>query len=110
MSPADPGSFRAFMDEHLFSRVNLAPEHIGFLRGDAADEAAECARYEAAIDLAGGIDLLVLGLGANGHIGFNEPGPALRALTHAATAASVDARRQRRMASAATRPGCPRGR
>lgn len=83
VSPQTPGSFRAFMDEHLFSRVNLAPEHIGFLRGDAADEAAECARYEAAIDLAGGIDLLVLGLGANGHIGFNEPGPALRALTHA---------------------------
>ncbi len=81
--PEQPGSFRAFMDEHLFSRVNLAPAHIGFLRGDTGDEAAECARYEAAIDRAGGIDLLVLGIGANGHIGFNEPGAALHALTHA---------------------------
>ncbi len=79
----DPGSFRAFMDEHLFWRVNLPPAHIGFLHGDAADEAGECACYERAIDEAGGLDLLVLGLGANGHIGFNEPGPELRAGTHA---------------------------
>lgn len=83
LSPRDPGSFRAFMDEHLFSRVNLAPAHIGFLQGDVTDEAGECVRYERAIRAAGGIDLLVLGLGANGHIGFNEPGPGLHADTHA---------------------------
>ncbi len=81
--PRDPGSFRAFMDEHLFVRVNLPPAQIGFLRGDVVDEAGECARYERAIRAAGGLDLLVLGLGANGHIGFNEPGPELRAGTHA---------------------------
>lgn len=82
--PGDAGSFRTFMDAHLFSRVNLSPARIGFLRGDTGDDAAECARYEAAIDQAGGIDLLVLGLGTNGHIGFNEPAPALVALTHSA--------------------------
>ena len=82
LPPRHPGSFRTFMDEHLFSRVNLPAAHIGFLQGAAADEAAECARYERAIRAAGGLDLLVLGLGANGHIGFNEPGPGLRAETH----------------------------
>ena len=63
--------------------VNLPAAHIGFLQGDTADEAGECARYERAIDEAGGLDLLVLGFGANGHIGFNEPGPELHASTHA---------------------------
>ncbi|MEP7116275.1 MAG: glucosamine-6-phosphate deaminase [Acidobacteriota bacterium] len=82
LPPGDAGSFRSFMDAHLFSKVNLAPANIGFLRGDAADERAECARYEQAIQRAGGIDLLLLGLGANGHIGFNEPGPELQAPTH----------------------------
>lgn len=78
-----PGSFRAFMETHLFSKVNLPAAAVGFLRGDAADEAGECARFDAAMREAGGLDLLLLGLGANGHIGFNEPGPSLVAPTHA---------------------------
>jgi glucosamine-6-phosphate deaminase len=82
LAPDHPGSFRAFMDEHLFRHVNLPPAAIGFLRGDVADSAAECARYEAAIAASGGLDLLLLGLGGNGHIGFNEPGESLRAETH----------------------------
>ena len=81
----DKASFRAFMTEYLFSGVNLPTSHIGFLRGDTDDDLAECERYERAIAAAGGIDLLVLGLGTNGHIGFNEPGPALFASTHATT-------------------------
>jgi glucosamine-6-phosphate deaminase len=80
-----PGSFRAFMDRHLFGAVNLRPEAIGFLRGDATDEREECARYDAAIDASGGLDVLLLGLGANGHVGFNEPGPALLAASHVVT-------------------------
>lgn len=83
LSPSQPGSFRAFMDQHLFRHVNLDPESIGFLRGDTAADIAECARYDAAIVAAGGIDLLLVGLGGNGHIGFNEPGTSLRAETHA---------------------------
>ncbi len=78
----DPGSYRSFMQRHLFDRVNLAPRRIHVLDGRAPDPARECARYERAIAHAGGIDLLVLGLGANGHIGFNEPADRLRARTH----------------------------
>ena len=77
-----PGSFRRFMDEHLFRHVNLTTDHINFLNGAAVDLDAECLRYEAAIDATGGIDLQLLGIGANGHIGFNEPGDELIASTH----------------------------
>ena len=77
-----PGSFRRFMDEHLFRGVNLQPSRIHFLDGAASDLDAECERYEAAIEAAGGIDLQLLGIGANGHVGFNEPGDELTARTH----------------------------
>jgi glucosamine-6-phosphate deaminase len=77
-------SFHAFMDRHLFSRVNIPAAHVRFLNGAADDLDAECARFERAIERAGGLDLLVLGIGANGHIGFNEPGAALFARTHRA--------------------------
>jgi len=77
-------SFHAFMDRHLFCRVNIAAGHAHFLDGAAKDLDAECARFERAIVKAGGIDLLVLGIGANGHVGFNEPGAALFARTHRA--------------------------
>ena len=77
-----PGSFRRFMEEHLFRHVNLAAHNIHFLNGAADDLDEECVRYEQAIDAAGGIDLQLLGIGANGHIGFNEPGDELTAWTH----------------------------
>jgi glucosamine-6-phosphate deaminase len=73
------------MQEHLFSRVNLPPEQIHFLNGAAADPDAECERYEVAIAAAGGIDLQILGIGTNGHIGFNEPARALEPRTHRVT-------------------------
>jgi glucosamine-6-phosphate deaminase len=77
-----PGSYRSFMQEHLFSCVNLSPERINIPNGAAADPAAECERYERAIAEAGGIDLQLLGIGTNGHIGFNEPARELAAMTH----------------------------
>jgi len=77
-----PGSFRRFMDEHLFRGVNLEPTRIHFLDGTAPDLEVECDRFEAAIESAGGIDLQLLGIGANGHVGFNEPGDELTARTH----------------------------
>src|SRR5215510_12927672 len=80
-----PGSYRVFMQEHLFSRVNLPPEQIHFLDGAAEDPVAECARYETAIAVAGGIDLQILGIGTNGHIGFNEPARTLEPRTHRVT-------------------------
>ncbi len=82
IGPAHPGSFRRFMNDHLFRDVGLNMDRVGFLDGAAADLDAECDRYEQAIERAGGIDLQVLGIGANGHVGFNEPGETLTARTH----------------------------
>jgi len=77
-----PGSFRQYMENHLFQAVNLAPERIHFLNGAAADLDAECSRYEREIEAAGGLDVQILGIGANGHIGFNEPADELVSRTH----------------------------
>jgi len=82
---SDPGSYRAFMQEKLFDHIAIDPRHVGMLDGRAADLEAECARYERAIAAAGGVDIQILGIGANGHIGFNEPAEHLRARTHVAT-------------------------
>lgn len=84
LPPGHPASYRRFMQTHLFDHVNLRPGRIHFLDGTAADPWAECARYEAAIRRAGGIDLQILGIGANAHIGFNEPGRWLHADSHPA--------------------------
>ena len=78
----DPRSYYAFMRRHLFDHVNLPRRRIHFLDGASGDTAAECERYEREIERRGGIDLQILGLGHNGHIGFNEPAPALMARTH----------------------------
>ena len=83
-APDHPGSYRQFMQRHLFAHVNLQPERVNFLRGNA-DPAEECRRYERAIVAAGGIDIQILGIGTNGHIGFNEPGPELQSRTHRVT-------------------------
>jgi glucosamine-6-phosphate deaminase len=85
ISADHPGSFRTFMDAHLFNGVNLRAGRIHFLNGAARDLDAECERYESAIAAAGGIDLQVLGIGSNGHIGFNEPGDDLPVRTHRVT-------------------------
>lgn len=71
--PADhPSSYRTFMRTHLFGPVEL-PQGHGFLPGVEADIARACAAYEAEIARHGGLDLQLLGIGRNGHIGFNEP-------------------------------------
>jgi glucosamine-6-phosphate deaminase len=82
VSPQHPGSFRTFMEQHLFTKVNLSTRRVHLLDGTAPDLDAECLRFERDIAAAGGIDLLVLGIGVNGHIGFNEPGRELKARTH----------------------------
>jgi glucosamine-6-phosphate deaminase len=84
LGPSHPQSYRAFMQAELFDHVSIAPAHIGFLNGAATDLKAECRRYEEEIAAAGGIDLQILGIGANGHIGFNEPADGLCATTHVA--------------------------
>ncbi len=74
LSAAHPQSFHHFMREHLFAHININPRNIhipdGTIRGNYEQY---CARYEKAIRKAGGIDLQLLGIGRNGHIGFNEP-------------------------------------
>jgi glucosamine-6-phosphate deaminase len=82
VSPSHPGSYRSFMQRQLFDHVPIPERRRHMLNGAARDTGVECARYERAIVRAGGIDLQVLGLGMNGHIGFNEPASALRARTH----------------------------
>jgi glucosamine-6-phosphate deaminase len=79
--PDHPGSYRQFMEQHLFRHVNVRRDRINFLDG-LRDPGEECRRYEGAIVAAGGIDIQVLGIGTNGHIGFNEPGPELQSRTH----------------------------
>jgi glucosamine-6-phosphate deaminase len=83
--PGDhPGSYCTFMKRHLFDHVDLDPRRTHIPRGDAADLEAECARYEEEIRAAGGLGLTFLGLGANGHIAFNEPGTPFGSQTHVA--------------------------
>jgi glucosamine-6-phosphate deaminase len=69
-----PESYYSFMKRHLFDRVDLNPALCNLPDGTADDPAAECIRYEEAIRQAGGLDVVLLGIGHNGHIGFNEPG------------------------------------
>lgn len=87
LAPGHPASFAFFMREHLFSRVEHDPCRIFLLDGLAPDLEAEAARYEAAIHAAGGIGLQLLGIGRNGHIGFNEPGAPFNSATRAVTLA-----------------------
>ena len=73
LTPSDPQSYAYFMHHNLFDHVNLRPGSTHLPDGLNPDPAAESARYEAAIRAAGGVDLQLLGMGHNGHIGFNEP-------------------------------------
>ncbi len=75
-------SYHFFMQSHLFSKINIKPQNIHILDGMPADIEKECRDYEKAIVRSGGIDLQLLGIGKNGHIGFNEPGKNLNATTH----------------------------
>jgi glucosamine-6-phosphate deaminase len=78
----DPRSYRTFMREHLFSRVNLPAAHAHVLDGATRDWHRAIARFESALARAGGLDVVVLGLGRNGHVAFNEPADRLVAGCH----------------------------
>lgn len=77
-----PGSYFTFMKQHLFDFTDIDPANAHIPNGAAPDLEAECTRYERAIAAAGGIDLMFLGLGGNGHIAFNEPGTPFDVRTH----------------------------
>ncbi len=81
LAPDREQSYHYFMDRHLFSKVNINRSHIHIPDGMNEDWQEECGRYEQMIEELGGIDLQILGLGHNGHIGFNEPDSQFAPLT-----------------------------
>jgi len=78
----DPQSYRYFMDQHLFNHINIKEGNIFIPNGLVDEIDMECIRYEEEIRKHGGIDLQLLGIGRNGHIGFNEPNVNFEARTH----------------------------
>ncbi|MCL2409763.1 MAG: glucosamine-6-phosphate deaminase [Oscillospiraceae bacterium] len=82
LSENDPQGYYYYMNEQLFNKVNIDRAKAHVPNGTAGDIALECRRYEALITAAGGIDLQLLGIGNNGHIGFNEPSSAFEKDTH----------------------------
>ncbi|KMY46282.1 glucosamine-6-phosphate deaminase [Bacillus sp. FJAT-27916] len=78
----DKNSYFTFMYEHLFKYLEIPKEHTHIPSGDTEDHAKECKRYEEIIESLGQVDLQILGIGSNGHIGFNEPGTPFTGDTH----------------------------
>jgi glucosamine-6-phosphate deaminase len=89
LSGTDPNSYRHYMNDHLFRQVNINLKNTHLPNGLADDFEAECANYENLIVKCGGIDLQLLGIGLNGHLGFNEPLSALRSRTRVKTLSTV---------------------
>ena len=75
-----PQSYNYYMKQNLFSKVTIALARLP--DGEVSDPSVECAEYDAEIEAAGGIDLQILGIGVNGHIGFNEPAESYSIKTH----------------------------
>jgi glucosamine-6-phosphate deaminase len=76
-----PQSYHTFMWDNFFSHIDIKPANVNLLDGNAPDLRMECSRYEAKIKSVGGIDLFLGGVGADGHIAFNEPGSSLTSRT-----------------------------
>jgi glucosamine-6-phosphate deaminase len=74
LNGGDEGSCRRYMDEHFFQPLNIGPDRIWFFNGRATDLKEECERIDRLVSSRGGIDLMMVGLGMNGHVGLNEPG------------------------------------
>ncbi|MED5051331.1 glucosamine-6-phosphate deaminase [Anoxybacillus rupiensis] len=77
-----PNSYRYYMNHHFFHFIDIPPSQTHIPNGLAKDVEAECQRYEGVIEGVGGIDLQIVGIGQNGHIGFNEPGTSFDSTTH----------------------------
>ena len=82
LSAQDEQSYNYFMHRNLFDHINIKPENIHLPNGLEPDIRTECARYDEVIRATGGVDLQLLGIGHNGHIGFNEPEDAFEKGTH----------------------------
>ena len=95
LPPDHPSSYRAFVAEHVEARLDFAPGAVARPDATADDLVAACAEYEEAIAAAGGIDLQLLGIGTDGHIGFNEPGSSLASRTRIKSLTDSTRARQR---------------
>lgn len=82
LSGENKQSYRYYMNENLFNHIDIEKKNTHIPLGDADDLQAECLRYEKLIAGHGGVDLQILGIGQNGHIGFNEPGTSFDSTTH----------------------------
>jgi glucosamine-6-phosphate deaminase len=85
LEESHPESYHSFMWNNFFSHIDINPENVHILNGNAEDLEAECQAYEAAIVEAGGIDLFMGGVGEDGHIAFNEPFSSLQSRTRIKT-------------------------
>ncbi len=85
LSPENEQSYRYFMNTHLFDKINIDKKNTFVPDGLEPDSEKACRDYEEIIHAHGGVDLQILGLGHNGHIGFNEPGSAFEKETHCVT-------------------------
>lgn len=88
-----PNSYYYFMRDNLFNHIDIVEENCHIENGMASDMKQECEYYEKSIEEMGGIDLQILGIGANGHIGFNEPSDKISPMTHVVelTQSTIDA-------------------
>ncbi len=82
LPPGHPRSFQAHLTQHLIAHVNVSPERFYTLPSQLDDPNEACAAYERQIEALGGLDLVVLGIGTNGHLAFNEPGTPFHRDTH----------------------------
>lgn len=80
-----PESYHTFMWTNFFNHIDIDPQNVHILNGNAPDLLAECAKYERQIEAAGGVDLFLGGVGPDGHIAFNEPGSSLSSKTRIKT-------------------------
>ena len=85
LAPEHPASYNSFMKENLFDHIDILSHRVHIPNGLSPDIPAFCKQYEGAIKAAGGIDLQVLGIGTDGHIGFNEPTSSLSSRTRIKT-------------------------
>lgn len=88
LPPGHPQSYRAVIEREVTSRLDFRPQSVTGPDGNAADLLAACATYDAQITAADGVDLQLLGIGSDGHIGFNEPGSSLGSRTRLKTLTS----------------------
>jgi glucosamine-6-phosphate deaminase len=104
LPPDHEQSYRSFMRKHLFAGVNIPPDRIHFPPSEGSSLVAQCAMYEKRIRDAGGIDIQILGIGSNGHIGFNEPTSSLASRTRVKTLADKTLRDNSRFYGPGERP------